>query len=74
MKSFIQFEYEDATCLSIRLKDETVERIDEALAEGTLGLRTREGFAVAAIIWALSNLRANHELTMMGLQGEESAH
>lgn len=69
MRNFIQFEYEDATCLTIRLKDETVERIDDALAGGTLRLRTRQGFAVAAILWALGNLRADQELTIMGLEG-----
>jgi hypothetical protein len=68
MKNVIELEYENATRLCIRIKDEMRERMDEALAGETLHLRTREGFAVAAISWALSNLRANQELTMMGLE------
>ena len=73
MKGFIEFEYENATRLCIRIKDEMRERMDEALAGETLHLRTREGFAVAAISWALRNLDADHELTMMGLRDEDES-
>jgi len=69
MKS-LESEYEDAPSLTVRIKNETLKRIHDALAVGVLPCRTPEGFAVAAILWALDSFEGECQLTEMGLVGE----
>jgi hypothetical protein len=64
-------EYDDAPSLTIKIKEKTLGRINDALAVGVLPCRTPVGFAVAAILWALDSFEEESQSTMMGLTDEE---
>ena len=68
----VRFDFDDALYVKVRVHDDTLERINNALASGSLPFRTRTAFILAAISYALDSLDADDEMTMMGLHESDS--
>lgn len=70
-ESYIDFSrYREAGNLHLWLPSAVLEKMDEAMK--CRPIRTREDFAVLAILWALDSLTASANQTMMGLEeGDE---
>lgn len=60
------YERQDVNRIEIILPLGLAERVEAAM-ERLLDLRTKEQFAVTAILWALESLDASDTITMMGL-------
>jgi len=53
--------------LTVKLSQETLEKIDEVLALGNLPFQTRSAFVECSARWALESIARDDELTLLGL-------
>ena len=53
--------------LTVKLSQETLEKIDEVLALGNLPFQTRRAFVECSARWALESIAQDDELTLLGL-------